>query len=137
MKVHLAGGKTQYWFPTPSSPIANRAIIGSLWAATRQFVHERSGLPLPPSSLRPLALLPSQLPALLAQRAATLIPTFYRLPHLPLTSATHLTTGAISCQRTQALGKKRASVEPSYPRCRRVCKTRSTNDGAVQVGNQG
>ena len=48
--------KTQFWFPSPSSSLATRAIIGGLWAATRQYVHERSGLP-PPSLATRIQLL--------------------------------------------------------------------------------
>ena len=76
--------KTRYWFLSPEASLNRRAIIGSLWLATRQFVHERSGLPPPslappPSNPTPL----SQLPHLLALRAVSLTPTFFRPNHLP------------------------------------------------------
>ena len=76
--------ETRYWFLSPDASLNRRAIIGSLWLATRQFVHERSGLPPPslappPSHGTPLA----QLPHLLALRAVSLTPTFFRPNHLP------------------------------------------------------
>ena len=79
--------KTQYWFFSLSSSFSQRAIICGLWGATRQFVHERSGLPppslhLPSTSASP----PSNLHTLLAQRASSLIPTPFRPHHLPLSS---------------------------------------------------
>ena len=79
--------KTQYWFFPLSSSLSHRAIICGLWGATRQFVHERSGLPppslhLPSTSSAP----PANLHTLLAQRASSLIPTPFRPHHLPLSS---------------------------------------------------
>ena len=37
--------RTRYWYFTRSHSLEHRSIIASLWVATRQFVHERSGLP--------------------------------------------------------------------------------------------
>ena len=80
--------KTQYWFFSASSSFSHRAIISGLWGATRQFVHERSGLP-PPSlvlSYRPSAsdhkgrLYPAQL-------GAAKLP---KLLHTLLFGATHV-----------------------------------------------
>ena len=72
---------------TPSSSLSQRAIISGLWGATRQFVHERSGLPPPlllPSTSAPVPS--NNLHSLLAQRASSLIPTAFRPQHLPLSS---------------------------------------------------
>ena len=52
--------KTRFWFLSPDASLQRRAIIGGLWVASRQFVHERSGLP-PPHWLLPLLLLPHSL----------------------------------------------------------------------------
>ena len=48
--------RTRYWYFTRSHSLGHRSIIASLWVATRQFVHERSGLPHPPSYLLPYLL---------------------------------------------------------------------------------
>ena len=52
--------KTRFWFLSPDASLQRRAIIGGLWVASRQFVHERSGLP-PPHWPLPLLLLPHSL----------------------------------------------------------------------------
>ena len=54
-------------------------MIASLWVATRQFVHERSGLP-PPSLVPPSVSFANTLafPRLLAERAYQLLPQFFR-----------------------------------------------------------
>ena len=61
--------KTRYWFLSPEASLNRRAIIGSLWLATRQFVHERSGLPPPTLACPPCCftysyLFPPKPPAL-------------------------------------------------------------------------
>ena len=59
--------KTRYWFLSPDASLQRRALIGGLWVASRQFVHERSGLPPPSLAPLPAATTPlSQLPQLLA-----------------------------------------------------------------------
>ena len=52
--------RTRFWYFTRSHSLGHRSIIAGLWVATRQFVHERSGLP-PPSLVY---LLPYLLPTL-------------------------------------------------------------------------
>ena len=82
---------TRFWYFTRNHSLGHRSIIASLWVATRQFVHERSGLP--PPSLLPPSVPPantSALPRLLAERAYQLIPHYFRshtafTPSLPST----------------------------------------------------
>ena len=65
---------------TLTSSLQHRSIIAALWVATRQFVHERSGL-LPPS-LAPPSIYPSflspQLSLQLAKQAYSLIPSYFQ-----------------------------------------------------------
>ena len=74
--------RTRFWYFTRSHSLGHRSIIAGLWVATRQFVHERSGLP-PPSLIPPSAppANTSALPRLLAERACQLIPPFLSLPY--------------------------------------------------------
>ena len=69
---------------TLTSSLQHRSIIAALWVATRQFVHERSGLP--PPSLAPPSIYPSflspQLSLQLAKQAYSLIPSYFQ----PMTS---------------------------------------------------
>ena len=83
--------RTSYWYFTLFNSLGRRALISSLWVATRQFVHERSGLP-PPSLLPPTAstLQISSLPRSLAERAFSLLPQVFHSstsfrPSSPLT----------------------------------------------------
>ena len=71
--------RTRYWYFTRSHSLEHRSIIASLWVATRQFVHERSGLP-PPSLVPPSVSFANTLafPRLLAERAYQLLPQFFR-----------------------------------------------------------
>ena len=71
--------RTRYWYFTRSHSLGHRSIIASLWVATRQFVHERSGLP-PPSLVPPSVPSTNTLafPRLLAERAYHLLPQFFR-----------------------------------------------------------
>ena len=71
--------RTRFWYFTRSHSLGHRSIIAGLWVATRQFVHERSGLP-PPSIVPPSvpSANTSTLPRLLAERAYQLIPHFFR-----------------------------------------------------------
>ena len=79
---------TRFWYFTCNHSPGHRSVIASLWVATRQFVHERSGLPppflIPPSvsSVNTVAL-----PRLLAERAYQLIPHFFR-SHTAFTPST-------------------------------------------------
>ena len=77
--------KTRFWFLSPDASLQRRAIIGGLWVASRQFVHERSGLPPPSLAPPPATTTPlSQLPHLLALRAASIVPPFFRPSHLAI-----------------------------------------------------
>ena len=77
--------KTRFWFLSPDASLQRRAIIGGLWVASRQFVHERSGLPPPSLAPPPATTTPlSQLPHLLALRAASIVPPFFRPTHLAI-----------------------------------------------------
>ena len=71
--------RTRFWYFTRNHSLGHRSIIAGLWVATRQFVHERSGLP-PPSLVPPSvpSANTSTLPRLLAERAYQLIPHFFR-----------------------------------------------------------
>ena len=75
--------KTRFWFFSRQDTLSWRSLLGGLWLATRQFIHERSGLP-PPSLAPPLSipLHPSKLPEQLAVRAISLIPHYFRPSHL-------------------------------------------------------
>ena len=85
--------KTRFWFLSPDVSLQRRAIIGGLWVASRQFVHERSGLPPPSLAPPPAATTPlSQLPHLLALRAASIVPPFFRPSHLAIQSPPLLPT---------------------------------------------
>ena len=71
--------RTRYWYFMRSHSLGHRSILASLWVATRQFVHERSGLP-PPSLVPPSVSSANTLafPRLLAERAYQLLPQFFR-----------------------------------------------------------
>ena len=67
--------RTRYWHFARSHSLGHRSLIASLWVATRQFVHERSGLP-PPSLVPPPVASANTLafPRLLAERAYRPVP---------------------------------------------------------------
>ena len=71
--------RTRYWYFARSHSLGHRSLIASLWVATRQFVHERSGLPPPSLVPRPVASANTlAFPRLLAERAYHLLPQFFR-----------------------------------------------------------
>lgn len=71
--------RTADWSLRPTSSKSNMAMIGALWVGTRQFVHERSGLP-PPSLSPPLLNVddPIRTTQLLLDRVYSLIPWAFR-----------------------------------------------------------
>ena len=78
--------KSQTWYLSALLPLNKLALICSLWAATRQVVHERSGLPPPSLALPPASS--DSLPTIALQlllRALDFCPSPFRpsLPHLP------------------------------------------------------
>ena len=79
--------KTSSWFLQESFSASRLAQIAGLWVSTRQFVHERSGLP-PPSLDLPPATSDTilQLATHLATRSLSHIPLAYRPTHLHLSN---------------------------------------------------
>ena len=110
--------KTRYWFLSPEASLQRRAIIGGLWVASRQFVHERSSLPPPSLAPPPAATTPlSQLPQLLALRAASIVPPFFHpaaspSSHLLLFSYLLFPHSHFGTRRTSSL--LRSSSGPHY-----------------------
>ena len=75
----------------PATPFNTELSSPFLWAGTRQFVHERGGLPSPTLSLLPPMTDDSLLVTkLLTDRAFSLIPSAFRPSHIPISTSTYL-----------------------------------------------
>ena len=74
---------THDWSLRPTFSASRLAMIGALWVGTRQFVHERSGLP-PPSLASPSFTLddPVRTTQHLLDRVYSLIPLAFRPSHI-------------------------------------------------------
>ena len=75
--------RTHDWSLRPTFSASRLAMIGALWVGTRQFVHERSGLP-PPSLASPSFTFddPVRTTQHLLDRVYSLIPPAYRPAHI-------------------------------------------------------
>ena len=75
--------RTHDWSLRPTFSASRLATIGALWVGTRQFVHERSGLP-PPSLASPSFTLddPVRTTQHLLDRVYSLIPPAFRPSHI-------------------------------------------------------
>ena len=75
--------RTYDWSLRPTFSASKLAMIGALWVGTRQFVHERSGLP-PPSLASPNFTLddPIRTTQHLLDRVYSLIPLAFRPAHI-------------------------------------------------------
>ena len=76
-------GPGAHWSLRPTFSASHLAMIGALWVGTRQFVHERSGLP-PPSLASPSFTLddPIRTTQHLLDRVYSLIPPAFRPSHI-------------------------------------------------------
>ena len=75
--------RTHDWSLRPTFSASRLATIGALWVGTRQFVHERSGLPLPPLPPPSFTLDdPVRTTQHLLDRVYSLIPSAFRPSHI-------------------------------------------------------
>lgn len=126
--------KTSSWFLQESFSASRLAQIAGLWVSTRQFVHERSGLP-PPSLDLPPATSDTilQLATHLATRSLSHIPLAYRPTHLHLSNPTHLSASCFFEHFTFRLCSYESEAAPIFYGAAPVLDTNVTSEARIST----